>query len=145
MDDVFNRHNTYRSESYYKHQQQMPRFAVFLTTAAHHSAYYRHVNVVELRAGTKRLPATIRSREVKQVLLRTIPMRIDGELDPGTPGPAIRVFERAERIIAKLDNMTLSLQAADLEGPVAVKNLFDHLWKLEQDDDDTAEKAQAHA
>lgn len=108
------------------------RFYVFLTSAAHHSAYYRHVNVVELKPGS-RLPSSIRSREVKQVLLRTIPLRI--EQPGGANGPAIYVFTRAEKVINKLNNMTLSLQIADFEGTQGVKNLFDHLWKMETDDE----------
>ena len=117
----------------------MPRFVVFLTSAAHHSVYYRHVNVVEMKPRARRLPQTVRSREVKQILLRTIPLRIEiGD----EQGPAIHVFTRAEKVIEKLNNMTLSVQIADMEdaqGNNGVKNLFNHLWKMETDDEFTPE------
>lgn len=103
-----------------------PRFYMFLTVAAQYSANYRHVNVVELHPGG-RLPRTIRSKEVKQILLRTEPLHITH---------AVETYARAEKALNKLDHMALSLQVADLEeqrGEPGVKNLWDKLWTIEME------------
>jgi hypothetical protein len=128
----------------------MPRFHVFLTMAARHSVNYRYVNVVELKPRSKHLPVSIRSREVKQVLWRSItPLRITastveyGYLDLSSAGPAIEMFAHAKNVIEKLDRMNLSLQVADLEDELGlegkgdrtslrgVAELFNHLWSEE--------------
>src|SRR5262245_40164962 len=108
-----------------------PRFFVFLSRAHRFGAAWRHLNVVEVKPGATRLPQSIRSREVRQVLLRTPPMRAHCSTvrDPGME--VFQLFECAERVIEKLDRMTLSMQVADFEGEEGVKKLFDYLWNSE--------------
>ena len=103
------------------------RFITFVTQCAGHSTMYRHVNVVEMRPGAKRLPTSVRGREVKRVLLRTKPLILD---DPSTPG--IKAFVRAERCVAALNRMDLAIKAAEIADPKrGVNELFDYLWKME--------------
>jgi hypothetical protein len=104
---------------------RLGRFYLFVTMCSGRSQMWRHVNVVELKRGTKRLPLSIRGREVRQVLLRTEPLLIRGG------GRAWEVYKQAEEVLEKLERMTLSMQVADYEGMAGVKELFDHLWELE--------------
>jgi hypothetical protein len=101
----------------------LPRFYIFCSAPAtlvkKYQGTYQHINVVELKPTTKNLPRSVRSAGVKQVLLHTVPLHLD------TQGR--RVWERAERVVSKLNSMTLSVLAHENERK-GISELFAHLW-----------------
>jgi len=83
---------------------------------------YKHINVVELTEDAEQLPHTYRSKLIKRVLLRTVPLSMRGENSKGAS-----VLRRAERVTNKLTSMHLSVMAVEQEKK-GVNDLFDKLW-----------------
>lgn len=108
-----------------------PRFVFYMINGL--MDLYR-IEVVELKPGTT-LPfpdgahyvphSSIVPTNIKRVLIRT-------ELLPVEKCAAD--FVRVERVVKAFNNMSLALQAVELE-PNGIKNLFNKLWSDESYDD----------
>jgi hypothetical protein len=101
------------------------RFIVMTTNDDWHKPNLCYINVVELKPSAPHFPPNIRSREIKQILLRVGPLYTCEDDSPG-----IIMFERAERVVYTMNHLKLSLEAAELEKD-GVSKLFDYLWCLE--------------
>jgi hypothetical protein len=92
------------------------QFYVFL---AGRNRYGRRIVVARIDPKADVLPRGPEDPEVERILLCTRPLELGKKTMAQT-------WERAERITEKLNNMTLSVQVADLEG--SLQELFDELW-----------------
>jgi hypothetical protein len=97
------------------------RFYAFLVQAD--GRWRRHVVVARINPEADRLPGALADPEVLDILLVTRPL---STYDRGSAAKLGDTFERAERVTEKLNNMKLSVQAADLDG--SLQTLFDELW-----------------
>lgn len=100
----------------------LPRFCVFATQS--NKRLHRHINIVELKDDATEIPTQYRSKQIKKVLLRTVPLDLTSS-SWGSKG--VKIWGRAERVLERLNAMPLSVMAVEHDKD-GIQNIFDKLW-----------------